>query len=342
MNLLEELDEFIKTTKDAREIKRALAAKLRLEHQPSQKVQQILQVSQSFVSHWKNRAIFEGVEALRMQYKGSAGYLKAQEKEAVIQWIRSQDYVRLQDLVNYLKQEYQVIFESRQSYYALFHEAKVSWKKTQKTNPAKEEKAVEAKKKEIEDYLLTHQQEIAAGERSIFMIDECHFLSGDRLGHAWGRTDKRIEIPLKNEKERQTYYGALDYFTKEFIVQGYEAGNTENTIKFIEELMRRRPSQKITLWWDGATYHRSQQLRAYLESLNQGLEEEDWRVTCRRFAPNAPEQNPVEDIWLQAKNFVRSFYHICSSFKVAKWLFEFFLDGQIFDFPKIYEYGIFA
>ena len=35
----------------------------------------------------------------------------------------------------------------------------------------------------------------------------------------WGLTDKRIEIPLKNERERQTYYGAYYYQTKEFLVQ---------------------------------------------------------------------------------------------------------------------------
>ena len=34
-----------------------------------------------------------------------------------------------------------------------------------------------------------------------------------------GRTDKRIKIPIKNEFEIQTYYGSLDYQTKEFIVQ---------------------------------------------------------------------------------------------------------------------------
>ena len=37
--------------------------------------------------------------------------------------------------------------------------------------------------------------------------------------YTWGLIDKRIEIPIKNERERQTYYGALDYQTKEFIVQ---------------------------------------------------------------------------------------------------------------------------
>ena len=176
----------------------------------------------------------------------------------------------------------------------------------------------------------------------MFMIDESHLLAGDLTGYAWGNSDKRIEIPLKNPKERQTYYGALDYLTKEFIVAAYESGNTENTLLFLKELIRRRPEQKLTIFWDGASYHRSEKVRAYLESLNHGLKKEEWRITCVRFAPNAPEQNPVEDIWLQAKNFVRSFYSMCCSFKVMKWLFEFFLEGQVFDFPKIDEYGIFT
>ena len=59
-----------------------------------------------------------------------------------------------------------------------------------------------------------------------------------------------------------------------------------------------------------------------------------------KFAPNTPEQNPVEDIWLQTKNFMIAFDYLCSSFKIVKWLFEFFADGQMFDFPKLFQYGI--
>jgi hypothetical protein len=42
-----------------------------------------------------------------------------------------------------------------------------------------------------------------------------------------------------------------------------------------------------------------------------------------KFAPNTPEQNPVEDIWLQTKNFMIAFDYLFSSFKIVKWLFEF-------------------
>ncbi|NES83567.1 MAG: hypothetical protein F6K10_20355 [Moorea sp. SIO2B7] len=57
-------------------------------------------------------------------------------------------------------------------------------------------------------------------------------------------------------------------------------------------------------------------------------------------APNVPEQNPVEYIWLQAKKILRQLSYLCTSFKRVKWLFMFFTDGQIFEFPKLNKYGI--
>ncbi len=55
-----------------------------------------------------------------------------------------------------------------------------------------------------------------------------------------------------------------------------------------------------------------------------------------------PAQNPVEDIWLYAKNFVREFYHLCKSFAAVKRLFEFVTHHQIFDFPKMFIYDSFS
>ena len=50
---------------------------------------------------------------------------------------------------------------------------------------------------------------------AVFMVDECHLLWGYLLSYTWGRRDKRIEIPIKNERERQTYYRAYYYQTDE-------------------------------------------------------------------------------------------------------------------------------
>ena len=70
-------------------------------------------------------------------------------------------------------------------------------------------------------------------------------MGGDVCGYVWGQTNTRIEIPIKNTKDRQTYFGALDYKTQEFIVHEYPCGNSSNTIKFIKNLQAQRPGKKI-------------------------------------------------------------------------------------------------
>ena len=147
MNTLDELDHFINQTKDAREIKRALAVKMKLQGKYYRDIKQLLGVSHQFISKWKNCAIFEGVENLRIKYKGRKSYLKTEEKQKVIQWLREKEYLRLSDLRLHLQKEYNIIFESDQSYYNLFKEAGISWKKTQKNNPARNDQLVEEKKK---------------------------------------------------------------------------------------------------------------------------------------------------------------------------------------------------
>jgi putative transposase len=52
----------------------------------------------------------------------------------------------LQELREYIEDNYDVRFPSSQSSYTLLDEAKISWKKTQKKNPKKNAKVVETKK----------------------------------------------------------------------------------------------------------------------------------------------------------------------------------------------------
>ena len=59
-------------------------------------------------------------------------------------------------------------------------------------------------------------------------------------------------------------------------------------------------------------------------------------------APNCPEQNPIEDIWLQAKTWVRRFCALIPSFSHLKWMFEWFFRHTTFDFPTLGMYGFFS
>ncbi len=190
--------------------------------------------------------------------------------------------------------------------------------------------------------LEARRSEIESGKLVVFMVDECHLLWGDVFGYVWGKTSERISVPIVNARCKQTYFGGLDYKTKEFLIFPAKTANSETTVSFLEYLQSQRPKAKLLIVWDGASYHRSQHIKDYLDSLNHELETEQWLITCERFAPNAPQQNPVEDIWLQAKRLIREFYFFCDSFSVIKGLFELAIDCQIFDFPKLHEYGVFS
>jgi transposase len=172
--------------------------------------------------------------------------------------------------------------------------------------------------------------------------DECHLLWGDLCGYVWGKTNERIEVSMTNERQKQTYYGALNILSQEFVVKAFERANSEATIAFLQMLLAEHPQSRIALIWNGASYHRSQSLKDYLASVNQGLAESEWKITCLRFAPNDPRRNPVEDVWLQAKRWIREFYHLCQSFSTVKWLFEFVTHRQTFNFSKVFMYGAFS
>ena len=85
---IKELDEWIKTNPDSRELKRALAVKLTEE-----------------------------------------------QKQEVITWLQEQEYWDLAELECHLIDQYDVVFKSPTSYYALLKEAKISWQKAQPKNP---------------------------------------------------------------------------------------------------------------------------------------------------------------------------------------------------------------
>ena len=79
-------------------------------------------------------------------------------------------------------------------------------------------------------------------------------------------------------------------------------------------------------------------MQEYLEGVNLQLARDAWRVRCMLFAPNAPEQNPIEDVWLKAKQYLRKYWYLCQHFKDAMRLFEEAFDKVSFRFEKLHMY----
>ena len=143
---------------------------------------------------------------------------------------------------------------------------------------------------------------------------------------------------MTNFRERQTYYGAIEALSGEVTVVPTDTANGYWTTIFVEYLRQCYPEKRLILLWDGASYHRAVEMQEYLEALNHKCSCDEWLVTCVLFAPNAPEQNPMEDVWLKAKQYVRKHWRECPTFQRVLQIFEEALNTLSFQFEKLRLY----
>ena len=83
-------------------------------------------------------------------------------------------------------------------------------------------------------------------------------------------------------------------------------------------------------------------MRDFLFQVNGNLEPQQWRIICHLFAPYAPEENPIEAIWLSLKNLMRRCYRFCKNFRIIKRIFQLLVELKLFNFPNLENYDAFS
>jgi len=90
------------------------------------------------------------------------------------------------------------------------------------------------------------------------------------------------------------------------------------------------PDKKLIILWDGARYHEGKEVKKYLDEVNEGIgEEKNWKINCLWFAPNAPDQNPVEEVGLRGKDFLRKHFYENKNFQQIKNRFINFINKKL-------------
>ena len=149
MPTLEQINTFLDTTKDAREYKRAMAVKLLLLEFAPRDIAELLLVTESFVSKWKKLAFDHGVTIFVLKYHGYQGYLSSEQRQSITQQIKTQPIATIDELITFIRTTYRIEFRSRQSYYDLFAEAGITWKRAQSQHPDKDLAHIATKKKRL-------------------------------------------------------------------------------------------------------------------------------------------------------------------------------------------------
>jgi putative transposase len=159
---MESIEQIIESSRDSREVKRAIAVKMSRSGVKHQNIVNYLPVSPSFISKWVMIYEEQGAGALLLNYRGKAGYLSVEEKQQVVLFLRPQSSFSVEQLRDYLESQYRVVYKSKQSYYDLLDEGGLSWKKTEKKNPKRDEAIVVKTQKSIRNKIKRRSQALNA------------------------------------------------------------------------------------------------------------------------------------------------------------------------------------
>ena len=72
-------------------------------------------VSEFFVGDYKKIFKTQGIEGIKLGYKGSQGYLTERQTDVVVEWLKNKQSWNLDDLGTYVEQEFGVIYKPKQS-----------------------------------------------------------------------------------------------------------------------------------------------------------------------------------------------------------------------------------
>jgi len=101
------------------------------------------------VSKWKGQYEAEGAAALRLRHRGSEGYLREADRQAIVQWIGTHETVSVEAVRDYIEEQYGVVYQSKQSYYELLEAGGMSYHRSEKGNPKRNEAQVLERREEI-------------------------------------------------------------------------------------------------------------------------------------------------------------------------------------------------
>jgi transposase len=146
---MDELDEIINEARDAREVKRAVSVKMRAQGFSPAQICQVLNVSLQYVSKWKGLYEVGGGAGLRLGHRGSESYVGDEARRAILQWIEARETVSVEALRDYIEEQYGVVYRSKQSYYDLLEAGGMSYHRSEKSNPKRDEAQVLARREEI-------------------------------------------------------------------------------------------------------------------------------------------------------------------------------------------------
>lgn len=243
-------------------------------------------------------------------FTGHAGnlnrsFLTAEQKEAVEQVLSQppgDEYLPAQfwdvpKLDRWLSTTFNVEYASPTSYQFLLRMAGLSFHKPEKFDRRRaDDKLIDQRIKEIREELAVP---LADEDTLVSAADEVRIDQEAVVRRAWYEKNTKTVLQVDRQKASQSFIGFLDQNTGQCLTLRLDWQNSATILEAVQTLVGLYPGKKIVIVWDNATWHKNQLLRAEL-GLGQSLRD----VHLINFPPYAPDHNPIEHVWNDAKNAI--------------------------------------
>ncbi len=127
-------------------------------------------------------------------------------------------------------------------------------------------------------------------EKELHFFDEARFGTHSKSGHGWFKTGSRTQVNVKLGFQNFYMYSSVNPVTGEDYTFITENVNTESFKCFLEQLSKQLGEREIILVLDGASWHKSKDLKIPIN------------IMLMYLPPYSPELNPVERLWHYIKS----------------------------------------
>lgn len=248
-----------------------------------------------WISEYRDKRIgslFSGYEK-----NENASKLTRVQKEEITKVLRQKpidsgipkEFWDIPNLKKYVKAEFGVQYESKQSYYFLLTFANLSFKYPSTFDIRRNEEEIRKRMKEIHEEI---KPMLESAEWEIFASDESKIMLEAITRKAWLKKGEKTVIKVARKRESQSMIGFLNMKNKKCHIYGLEWQNQKEIIKAIRKFLERYPNKKICIIWDNAKFHKGNLIK---ETLSKGEIME--RVHLINMPPYAPDHNPIEHVW---------------------------------------------
>lgn len=248
----------------------------------------VLFLDDETVRLWHKIYLAGGSEALFSHaYKGKQCRLSPEQENELSAYVEQNSALVTTDICAYILKNYGLDY-THSGCAKLLHRMEFAYKKPIALPKVP---SVEVQEKFIADYekLLNRLEP----DETVYFADAVHPEYQVKPARGWFKAEKGVSVAIETttSRKRLNIHGAINLENAHTPIVTAETINSQTSIQLLEKIEAENPDKsKIYVIWDGAAYHRSKEVKAWLSR-------ENCRIHLIGLPPYCPHFNASERLW---------------------------------------------